>query len=88
MSSRKEIARSELFERLARGHAERITVLTPNRRLAQALEAEFDRAQLGRGLASWEAPDVLPYDAWIERCYEDALYAAGGSELPALDSGE
>lgn len=84
MSPARRIARPQLFERLARGHCARITVLTPNRRLAQALEAEFDRAQLARGLASWEAPDILPLPAFVDRAYEDALYAPGGGDLPAL----
>src|SRR5687768_10686052 len=84
MASHPEIDRSQLFERLARGHAERLVVLTPNRRLAQALEGEFDRAQIAAGLATWEAPDVLPFDAFVERCYEEALYAPGGIDLPSL----
>ena len=88
MASRNAIDRSKLFTRLARGHVERIVVLTPNRRLAQALEGEFDRAQLATGLASWEAPDILPFDTFVERCYEEALYAPGGSDLPTLMSPE
>ena len=84
MVSRTEIDRSALFERLARGHGERLVVLTPNRRLAQALEAEFDRAQLARGLRSWEAPDIVPFPAFVERQYEEAIFAAGGADLPAL----
>ena len=67
MASRTEITRAELFVRLARGHVERIVVLTPNRRLAQALEAEFDRTCLARGLGSWEAPDILPFPAFLVR---------------------
>src|SRR5688572_7388054 len=88
MPSHPVIPRPQLFERLALGHAERITVLTPNRRLAQAIEAEFDRVQVAKGLASWEAPDILPFDTFVERCYEEALYAPGGAELPALLSPE
>src|SRR5688572_17956148 len=84
MSSRNEIDHAQLFERLARGHAERLVVLTPNRRLAQALEAQFDREQLARGLASWDAPDIVPFDTFVARCYEEALYAPGGTDLPAL----
>ena len=84
MTAHPEIARSALFERLARGHAERVVVLTPNHRLAQTLESDFDRAQVARGLASWEAPDILHFAGFVERAYEEAFYAAGGSELPAL----
>jgi ATP-dependent helicase/nuclease subunit B len=78
------IDRSTLFQRLARGHEARVTVLTPNRRLAQALEAEFDRDRLGHGLASWEAPDIVPFPTFVERAYEEALFTAGGADLPAL----
>src|SRR5256885_12575357 len=59
----------ELFQRLAEGHAARITVVTPNRRLAQALTAEFDAFQIGKGLTVWEAPDILPFGAFVERLW-------------------
>src|SRR5438552_2434659 len=56
----------ELFQRLAEGHAARITVVTPNRRLAQALTAEFDAFQIGKGLTVWEAPDFLRHFEFVE----------------------
>src|SRR5437870_2837046 len=74
----------ELFQRLAEGHAARITVVTPNRRLAQALTAEFDAFQIGKGLTVWEAPDILPFGAFVERLWEDALYSELGDKLPLL----
>jgi len=76
------ISKSDLFARLAEGHAARITVLTPNRRLAQSLMADFDAHQSAGGLAAWEAPDILPLDAFVVRLWEDALYS--GRELPLL----
>jgi len=74
----------ELFGRLAEGHAARITVVTPNTRLSQALVAEFDSYQIARGKTSWEAADILPFSAFIERMYEDALYSGTAHELPML----
>src|SRR5436309_10136235 len=74
----------ELFQRLAEGHAARITVVTPNRRLAQALTAEFDSFQVAKGLTVWEAPDILPFGAFVERLLEDALYSELGGKLPLL----
>src|SRR5947199_1366510 len=74
----------ELFQRLAEGHAARITVVTPNRRLAQALTAEFDAFQIGKGLSVWEAADILPLRAFVERLWEDALYSELGDKLPLL----
>ena len=65
----------ELLERLAEGHAARITVVTPNTRLSQALVAEFDAFQIQREKTVWEAADILPLGALVERLYEDALYS-------------
>ncbi len=78
------LAQADLFARLAEGHAARITVVTPNRRLALTLTAEFDVFQTGKGLTVWEAADILPFDAWVQRLWEDALYAEAGGSLPLL----
>ncbi|HZM34976.1 MAG TPA: PD-(D/E)XK nuclease family protein [Burkholderiales bacterium] len=74
----------DLFSRLEEGHAAGVTVVTPNRRLAQVLNLEFDSHQASRNLTSWEAPDILPFGAFVERLYEDALYSDLGAELPLL----
>ena len=73
-----------LFSRLAEGQPARVTVLTPNRRLAQALQSGFDRLQLEAGRASWEAPDIVPFEEFVRRCHEDAAYSEGGGDVPAL----
>ncbi len=82
------LSKPELFTRLAAGTPEgnpaAVTVVTPNRRLAQALAREFDQAQAAKGLEAWEAADILPVGAFIERLYEDALYSEGGAALPPL----
>ena len=78
------IAKTDLFARLAAGHAAGITVVTPNRRLSQVLKSEFDSCQAGKGLAVWEDADILPLEAFVGRCHEDADYADGGSGLPML----
>src|SRR5688572_17930729 len=78
------LEKSELFSRLEKGHGERLTVVTPNRRLAQDLQREFDAHQIARGLTVWEAPDILPFGAFVERLWEDALYSDLGETLPLL----
>jgi ATP-dependent helicase/nuclease subunit B len=78
---------SQLFARLAEGHAARITVVTPNHRLAHRLTLEFDDDQIARGLSSWEAADILPFGAFIERLWEDVLYSDAGVRLPLLLTG-
>ncbi|HEX2199728.1 MAG TPA: PD-(D/E)XK nuclease family protein [Burkholderiales bacterium] len=78
------LAKEALLARLAEGHAARLTVVTPNRRLARALTAELDALQIGRGRPVWEAADILPFDAWVQRLWEDALYTEAGGTLPLL----
>lgn len=76
------VSKSQLFARLAEGLAAGVTVVTPNQRLAQALAREFDAAQAARGRRAWESADILPYAAFIQRAYEDALYSGLAPELP------
>jgi probable DNA repair protein len=82
------VTKQKLFARLAEGHAAGITVVTPNQRLSHALMLEFDDFQAAKRLDSWEAPDILPFGAFVERLWEDALYSPigemRGSELPLL----
>src|SRR5476651_2606802 len=78
------LSKAQLFARLAQGLAGGVTVITPNRRLAQALSREFDAAQAAQGLAAWESADILPYAAFVERCFEDALYSDIAAGLPIL----
>src|SRR3989442_12353020 len=73
-----------LFQRLAEGHAGRITVVTPNLRISRVLTSEFDSFQAAKGLTVWEAPDILPFGAFVERLWEDALYSELGDKLPLL----
>ncbi|HEX2565827.1 MAG TPA: hypothetical protein VHL85_03135, partial [Burkholderiales bacterium] len=76
--------RQGLLARLAQGRAGGTTVVTPNTRLAQGLAAEFDAFQEANGLRVWEAPDILPLGAFVERLYEEALYSQAGAHLPML----
>jgi probable DNA repair protein len=78
------LKKSALFERLAQGRAAGVTVVTPNKRLSQALMLEFDAFQTGKALSVWEAPDILPLGAFVQRLYEDGLYSELSAELPML----
>jgi ATP-dependent helicase/nuclease subunit B len=78
------LSKSGLFARLAEGTAAATTVVTPNLRLAQELAREFDALQVARGLAVWSAPDILPFTAFVDRAYEDALYSDLVRPLPVL----
>src|SRR6266853_1271690 len=78
------LRKSELFERLAQGRSAGVTIVTPNKRLSQALMLEFDAFQIGKALSVWEAPDILPFGAFVQRLYEDGLYADLSAALPML----
>lgn len=78
------IEKRTLLQSLAKGHRARTTVVTPNRRLAAALRRDFDETQLAAGLTVWEAADVLPLGAFIERLYEDMLYGDPAIKVPVL----
>jgi len=78
------LPKRQLFERLAQGHAAHVTVVTPNQRLAAALARDFDSQQIARGLTWWESADILPFSAFVERLYEDALYSELATRLPIL----
>ena len=78
------LEKGALFERLAQGRSSGVTVVTPNQRLSKALMLEFDAFQIARGLSVWEAPDILPSSAFVQRLYEDGLYSDLSAELPML----
>ena len=78
------IAHEALLARLARGHGERLAVITPSLRLAQALESDVDARQVAAGVAHWEAPDIFAFPLFVRRCYEEALYGPAGSGMPML----
>src|SRR5215472_14382944 len=78
------LKKSDLFALLAQGASAAVTVVTPNQRLSHALMLEFDAFQVGKALSVWEAPDILPFGAFVQRFYEDGLYADLTADLPML----
>jgi probable DNA repair protein len=73
------ISRSEALDAAERG----ATLLTPNRRLAAALKAEFDAGRIAAGRGAWPAPDILPWGAWLSRALDEARHD-GGPAPPRL----
>lgn len=62
----------------------RITVVTPNRRLATSLKREYDDAQRRAGRRTWESADVLPLETFIERTYRSICVRSNGPAMPRL----
>ncbi|MDB5809225.1 MAG: hypothetical protein JWN94_1347 [Betaproteobacteria bacterium] len=78
------IDKQELFARLAKGQQAGVTVVMPNRRLAQELAREFDAGRIAAGLQAWEAADILPFGSFVERLWESAVYSSLGGETMLL----
>ena len=72
----------ECFEQAVSAAVAGATVLTVNTRSARAVYAAAEqRMQISS--AAWLTPDVLPYGAFVERLYSDALIA-GAVSVQAL----
>lgn len=65
--------RDALFDLLNRSPAA-VWVVTPNRRLARALTADFDAYQMGQCRTVWETPQILPFSAFIAKLYDAAQH--------------
>ena len=61
------ITTAQLFKALAEGA--RVSVVTPNRRLALYLNGQFDVSQQLAGMRAWATPDILPLTTFLERSY-------------------
>jgi len=72
--------RHDLAQRIEAGCA----VVTPNRRLATYLKHEYDARQVQAGKLAWPTADILPFSAFVERAYSDALYSGHAAGLPLL----
>ena len=59
------------------------TLLTVNNRLAAELHARYDRTQLAAGRQAWPSADILPWNAWLARLYEQLL-DVGHTDLDLL----
>ena len=52
---------------------ERGTLLTVNNRLAMELRSRYDRMQVETGRKVWPSADILPWNAWLQRQYQQLL---------------
>jgi ATP-dependent helicase/nuclease subunit B len=72
----------ECFEEAVGAALAGTTVLTANTRSARAIQAAAER-QLRISNSAWLTPDVLPFGAFVERLYSDAV-VAGAVDVQAL----
>lgn len=69
------ISHEEVFACLALSPGNRVVVVTPNHRLAQALQREFGDFQARQGRVLWDAADILPWSGFLARAWHEALYS-------------
>ena len=75
-----------LPQRLRAALAAGATVVTPNNRLARRLTALYDDVQRATGRLAWEAPVVLPWNAWLERLWQRTAPSEPDAPVPRLVS--
>ncbi len=60
------------------------TVVTSTRRLSRALARAFDESQLAAGKQAWEPPEILPWEAWVDRSWRRLREGSQWEECQAL----
>ena len=61
---------TDLFAALDQG----ASLLTVNRRLSRSFLHRYNLHAQTQGQAAWETPDILPWNSWMDRCLEQAVY--------------
>ncbi len=70
-----------IYRRIFRSLTDGATLVTATRRLSRELTAQYDLQQINSGRKAWNSPDILPWEAWLRRCWEQV---AGYHENPPL----
>ncbi len=61
-----------------------VTLVTVSRRLSRELRLAHARRQQARGLRAWETPDILPWGAWLERCWQTGMLQGRDASVPVV----
>lgn len=49
------------------------TIVTGNRRLARVLHQTFNQVKASKEPGVWPAPDILPWEAWLQRLWQEVV---------------
>jgi probable DNA repair protein len=58
---------ADVFDHVRQGD----TLVCASSRLARRLKNQYAQSQIRRGRHAWETPDILPWAAWLVRCWTD-----------------
>ena len=50
---------------------EGVILITPTNRLSRHLQSQYTAFQISQGAIAWRTPDILPWSAWLRRCWEN-----------------
>ena len=70
---------TDVFDALDRG----ATVVTGNKRLAAVTHLAFEQAAINKGSEVWPTPHILPWPAWLQDVWEEAV-VSGAVPAPEL----
>jgi len=74
---------ADIIRRLGRD----ATIVTGNQRLARALRQRYNRSMTEDGRETWQAADILPWSAWLQRLWQEVIVAnKTASNLFLLDA--
>jgi ATP-dependent helicase/nuclease subunit B len=73
-----------MHEEIFRALQEGATLITASRRLARVLADEFHSMEVARGRTVWNRPNVLPWDAFLDRTWADWLGRWADQSAPIL----
>lgn len=61
---------NKMYRRVLEAQSQGFTIVTSSQRLARHLQAVYVKSRLEEDLACWEAPDILPWTAWLQRTFD------------------
>lgn len=77
MIEQQTVSLPEVFEALDRG----LTLVTGNNRLAGAIRQAFEQAAMNKGLEVWPTPHLLPWTAWLQNSWDEAVVSGALPDL-------
>jgi len=73
-----------MHEQIFRALQNGATIITASRRLARVLAGEFHGLETAAGHTMWNRPDILPYEAFLDRSWRDWLWRGADGDAPLL----
>jgi len=60
---------ADVFNYVSQGY----TLVCASSRLARRLKYQYGQLQISQGKKAWPTPDILPWTAWLQRCWHELI---------------